>query len=253
MIELVDPDESSKFVQDEGEKTSQILISRLYKNYEEDESSILCEIHDIFSADNDNSHNCIGCNLNESIAYLVKSLSTTFPTAYHSYEIFNSFTIGAYLFIERVEHISGIIQIPENYWKSKFYPFIDIRRWTNFIKHPKAFIFVHHPEYYFEDQVEYDKLKEDKQLTVIDQEFISTYYAGSQNNRKLHKILTNKENVVVIYPSLQELATKFCDSVDTFKNLIANNQVFQEILNDKSTIEDYYDDQDLQASLPVEL
>jgi len=164
----------------------EIYTAEIYPNNE----SIMCEIHDSFQKNGDKAHNCIGCNFAEFTRLLQTSLAN-YPNVETQLESFSSALLYSYLLVERFDEIFKIVGLPEAYKKRHFQIFGKIRRWTNFLKHPKAFILVHHPVFVFENDV---KLEEsDKEIIqIIDQDFIDLYYGGDVNNAKLYNLLMLK-------------------------------------------------------------
>lgn len=194
-----------------------------------------CEIHDYF--DSENSHNCLGCNLAE-----VESQFISFLKHYKRFnsenESFTIFILLAYLIVERIEQVMKLMELPESYRHENFQTLITIRRWANFKKHPKSFMVVHHPSYIYENDPQIETIKEGK--IIIDIAFINTYYGGGSRNNELFKILDNKTNVLVVYPNIEILTQSFCLEIRKFIDLIRDNSVFRHILNQKSTIENFY-------------
>jgi len=207
-----------------------------------DGESIMCSIHDSFHKPDDKAHNCIGCNFANYTQLLHSSLQTYAEVSY-PLEAFTAAILYSYLLVERFEEIFKIIKLPEGYRQKNFQIFGTIKRWTNFLKHPKAFILVHHPEYYFMDEVTIEPDDKNKSI-IIDQEFIDTYYSGDANNSKLYSILTNKKDVFVVFPNLTDLITEFCVAQKKFIDIISKNEVFREILDGQTTLKDYFEEMD---------
>jgi hypothetical protein len=232
------PDPRDLYTQKELLNAFEIFREEIYP---EDES-IMCQIHDVFNTDNKKLHNCLGCNLADYTQLLHTALQIGVYS--HPFEAFLNTTLYCYLLIERQEEIFKIIKLPESYRLKHFQIFGAIKRWSNFFKHPKAFILVHHPKYYFEEEVTLTEA--DKKINVIiDQQFIDTYYCGDQENNNLYKLLNNKKNVYVIMPNLPDLMQRFCQSQKKFLDIISNNEVFKEILDERSTLEDYFENNKL--------
>lgn len=194
-----------------------------------------CEIHEYF--DNENHHNCLGCNLAE-----VESEYVNFLKQYKRFnsenESFTLYILLSYLLVERIELIMKLMELPESFRLQNFRTLITIRRWANFIKHPKSFMLVHHPSYIHENDPLIETIKEGK--IEINTAFIETYYNGESRNKDLFKIVENKINVLVVYPNIEELTQNFCLEIRNFIDLIRDNSVFRHILNQKSTIENFY-------------
>lgn len=219
---------------------SEIYDSQTYPNGIE---SIMCSIHNSFHSDDEKSHNCIGCNLAEYTNLLRSSLSKNEETT-DALAVFSSNIFFCYLLVERFEEIFKIVQLQDKYKQKYFQVFAKIRRWCNFLKHPKAFMFVHHPEYYFEGGVELEDTDRSGK-TMINQEFIDRYYSGSSENTKLYQILTNKKDVIVIFPNLSDIIKDFCSAQTKFIELISQNEMIKELLNGQSTLNDFYSNEDL--------
>lgn len=137
--------------------------------------------------------------------------------------------------------------MPDSYKDSHFKVFQQIRKWANFIKHPKAFILTHHPDYGFED-CGFDFGK--KFQLIINDQFVQQYYKGARNqdeqkriNKELFEKLKNKRDILVSFPDIVKLTNKLCYSIEKFVELIVRNPIYVEILNDDSTISNYFENQ----------
>lgn len=204
--------------------------------------SNLCDIHNVFKKSKGrNSHSCIACNLSETAYLLTKAIRNT-DNVENQFDAFVAFLLPAYLLVERFEEVFRIIKLPDYYELKHFQTFKQIRRWANFLKHPKAFLFVHHPSYYFDDEVEIDNSK--NEYVIINSSFIKDHYQGDKNNVKLYSTLINNDKVLVIFPNLLKLVDEFIAAQNLFRNLILNNTVFQEILTEKSVLINYFEELD---------
>jgi hypothetical protein len=216
------------------------------KAFDENETPIACKIHDAFGGMTGEHHNCLGCNFADSTRlisnYLEKSEEMT--------DIQQDFTIYIllqYLIVERMDTVLEILQIPEKYKEKHFKVFQQIRKWANFIKHPKSFILTHHPEFDFENSgYEYDR----EFSVTINEQFVETYYKGQKNpddqkktNKELYSKLKNKKDIVVIFPDIAKLTDKLCYSISKFTEIITKNEVYIEILNDETTISNYFENE----------
>jgi hypothetical protein len=204
-----------------------------------DGESIMCSIHDSFHQESDQAHNCIGCNF-ANYTQLLHSALQTYAEVSYPLEAFSATILYSYLLVERFEEVFKIIKLPDSYRLKHFQVFLKIRRWANFLKHPKAFIMVHHPEYFFENDVTIEKSDFENHI-LVNQDFVDTYYSGDTNNNKLYSLLTNKKNVYVIFPNLPDLITEFCRAQKKFINIISKNEVFREILDGHTTLRDYFE------------
>jgi len=221
------------------------LTHKIYqaRNYPKIGESLMCTIHQFFEEKSrTNKHNCIGCNLEDSSKLISNTLSVlkNYDSTFNSFVIF---TMTLYLMVERINELFQITNIPLSYRQRHFKIFDQVKKWANFFKHPKAFMFVHHPDFiYIKDFKKSDYSK--AQTTFVDDNFINTYYSGDQKNNELYRQLTNKADVVVILPNPSDLITAFCDAQEKLVNLIERNEVYREVLSEKSTLSDYFMDED---------
>lgn len=195
--------------------------------------TLFCNIHNNFQ----NGHNCVACNLNDSnrrienflLGYrLFNDVNTTFT----------NFIFLLYLQVECIFEYINIIQIPENYVQKKFQILFTVKRWANFLKHPKSFLLVHHPIWEFKKDVNVF-INDNK--PVIDTEFVKKFYVGDSKNKELLKLLSNKEDLTVLFPNPIELIEDFCQAQKRFADLISKNQFVRDVLNDKATIIEFYE------------
>jgi hypothetical protein len=208
------------------------VAKKLFRN---NNQPLSCSIHEIFeSGDN---HNCIGCNLAKSEVHFVNFLKRN-RSFTEKNETYIQFILFSYLIVERIYEIFKIIQMNESYKNEHFKTFTLIKRWANFYKHPKSFMFVHHPYYTFENHPDFNEQK--KNMIIVDSNFILKYYNGDSKNTELYNLLTNKKDVLVIFPNIEELTKLFCLEIIHFVDLLRNNSVYRYILSQKSTYENYY-------------
>lgn len=98
---------------------------------------------------------------------------------------------------------------------------------------------VHHPIWDYNKDV---NVFVNKKKPIIDTEFVKKYYAGDSKNKELSKQLSNKEDLIVLYPNPFELITEFCNAQNKFAQLISKNQLVKEILDDTATLKEYFDE-----------
>lgn len=218
------------------EKCAEIFENLIYPD--ENQDGLMCKIHDAFGSTKSKHHNCLGCNLDSSTHHLYMFL--------YQREKHNDLELSAttyillmYLLIERVNTIFEIIGLPEAYRLKHFHVFQKITKWANFIKHPKAFVLCHHPMFVTENYIDLTKMKKSAKL-VVDTAFVFKYYSGDNNKKELFEHLANQADVLVIYPDFSNLTTEFCNSLIKFVQLIERNEVYRDILNDKTTIFNYF-------------
>ncbi|MGB6036422.1 MAG: hypothetical protein WBG42_09135, partial [Cryomorphaceae bacterium] len=69
------------------------------------------------------------------------------------------------------------------------------------------------------------------------------YYSGEDKNKYkvLVKELRNNKNVTVVFPDLPRLTSEFCEACKVFIQIIKENKAYREILNDLTTLENYFE------------
>ena len=203
----------------------------------------MCKIHDAFGSRKDERHNCLGCNFADS-TNLIKSYLSRYKSFDGLNEVSTIYILTLYLLVERMEVVFNLISLSQTYKDKHFKVFQRIRKWANFLKHPKSFILVHHPNFIVSDWYEFDK--NDYQV-VIDDLFIDKYYKGESDpskqyktNEELLNILKLKNNIIVVYPNFLTLTKNLTFAMNHFVKLITKNEIFIELLNDTATIDKYF-------------
>jgi len=190
------------------------------KAFDENETPIACKIHDAFGGLNGEHHNCLGCNFSDS-TWLISNYLKKYEEMTDIQQDFTIYILLQYLIVERMDTVLEILQVPEKYREKHFKVFQQIRKWANFIKHPKSFILTHHPEFDFENSgYEYEK-----EFSVkINEQFVETYYKGQKNpednkrtNKELYNKLKNKKDIIVMFPDIATADSSFkCNRVRGF-------------------------------------
>jgi len=198
----------------------------------------VCGLHEIFETNDSMHHNCIGCNMADSVTHVLMFLKT-----YNGQEriqfSYMTFIIICYLLVERIDTIFDIIKLDEEYRSENFKVLSTIRRWANFIKHPKAFVMTHHAEYTFVGSPKNKALHEHASV-VVDRPFVDKYYTGDKHDTELFKKIENKENILVVFPDIISLTNDLCMALDNTIALIKDNSVYRQSLNKRSTFLDYW-------------
>lgn len=231
------------------EKVLDIFVVAHYCGQDDDDKeydTLFCNIHSNFTQ----GHNCVACNLNSSNR-LIQIFLLEYKNFYDSKLIFTNFILLLYLQVEVCNEYFNIMSIPENYRLKHFQIFQEVKYWANFLKHPKGFMLVHHPNWSFEGRISkrFPESKLKKSNPMLDSEFIKKYYSGDKNNNELYKILIRKENLDVIFPNPINLITKFTEAQKKFAEIISKNEIVREMLNDKTTLEEYFSQTEDNASL----
>ncbi|WP_299155866.1 hypothetical protein [uncultured Christiangramia sp.] len=221
------------------EKVFDIFVDANYQN----DSTLFCSIHNSFNR----GHNCIGCNL-DSNNRRIENFLIQFKYFSDINLTFTSFILLLYLQVECITEYFKIIEIQERYRTKHFQVFTLIKRWANFLKHPKAFMLVHHPNWSFENRIFADayvkKLYKNTNPT-IDSSFINRYYNSDKNNKDLYRKLEKKEDLLVMFPDPIEIIKDFTNAQIKFVELISENSIARELLEDQTTIEKHFN-QDLE-------
>lgn len=222
------------------EQVLDIFVVTHYCDQDDDEKeydTLFCNIHSNFTG----GHNCVACNLNSSNK-LIQNFLLEYKNFHDAKLSFTNFILLLYLQVEVCNEYFNIMSIPENYRLKHFQVFQEVKHWANFLKHPKGFMLVHHPKWTFEDRISksFPKSKLKKSNPFLDSEFIKKYYSGDKNNNELYKILIRKEDLYVEFPNPVNLITKFTKAQKKFVEIISKNEIVREMLNDKTTLEQYF-------------
>ncbi len=147
---------------------------------------------------------------------------------------------------ERMLDVFEIVCLPQDYRVRNFGAFIRFRRWANFFKHPKAFAWmVHHPEYTYENSPHSIPFVKDASYKKVNDDFVKKYYANEKNSKGLTgQFSAHKNKVVVVLPDIETLTSDICTCLEKFVEIVSENKVYREILDEKSTIVNYFSQQD---------
>lgn len=235
---------SEKYTTDQFKECYEIFVSELY---DKDGYANVCVLNTVFGNKGDDSHNCLGCNFSEYSDIIKRYLSKHETLDSVQYD-FTVYILLLYLLVERMEVIIEILQIPSVYKDKHFKVFQRVRKWANFIKHPKSFVLTHHPLYDFDNSGSgYEK---DKSLIIINDNFVDCYYKGQvsiedkkKNNIELLSKLKNRNNILVLFPNIPTLTKNVCYASNKFITLISENPIYAEILKDDTTISNYFENE----------
>ncbi len=205
-----------------------------------DDVPAMCQLHDVFGTMESDHHNCLGCNFADSIQ-LIKAFLKTFKSQENIHYSYSTYLMLCYLLVERIDTMFNIIQLNEDYRTEHFKILLAIRRWANFIKHPKAFLLTHHAEYTFHNSPKNGALT-DNATAVIDRTFVDKYYSNDDKNNELYKELENKENVLVVFPDANHVTEELCAAINKSVEVVRDNAVYKDVLAKRSTFLDYWFD-----------
>ena len=224
------------------QRSIEIFNKKMYTPEPGSSENLVCSLNDAFQDYHTKGHNCLGCNLQDDVNLISHFLKSA--TIYDEiHQTFRVYVMTLYLLVEKYFEIKKIIGLPQEYKQSEMEVFNTIKLWANFFKHPKAFILVHHPEFYFDTKDLRKHINKENGHKIIDIDFLNKYYKGEDANKYKNLIseLKNNPNVKVIIPRLDKLTEQFCNASKMFICIIKENKVYREMLNDISTLENYYD------------
>jgi hypothetical protein len=209
---------------------------------------LMCRIYDKYAGPGDANHNCLGCNFDDLTDQVSKFLLVASKNTV-DFDLHHQFSIYAFLLNtcwERITDVFDILGVPDGYRCRHFAPFIRVRRWANFFKHPKTFGWmVHHPHYSVENSDDHNQLSADVgRHRFIDDEFLKKYYSSdaTKNAGKLRGEFIGFEcSTVVVIPDVAQLTKEICHCLDQFVEIITENPIYVEMLNDTSTIKNFYE------------
>jgi hypothetical protein len=202
---------------------------------------LMCRIYDVFAGPEDRNHNCLGCNFDELTDQVFKFLFICSQNKglFSLQQAFSIYVLLLNGIWERIRDVFDIIKLPEGYRVRYFSPFVKIRRWANFFKHPKSFAWlVHHPIYTIENS-EHSKQYVNNKFLRIDDEFVKEYYASEKAQGLTKKFEGVGDKVVIFLPDIISLTKDICSSLEKFIEIVTENPVYREILDEKSTLVDY--------------
>jgi len=206
--------------------------------------SLYCDIYSAFEKYNQTKrnntslivHNCIGCNFEEGALAINYFLETNKNCTNVQYYL-NLYSFLFYAQAERLAVIYKEIGFTNN--KSDFdweaFPNLQlIKYWANFFKHPKSYMFLHHPLYFLET----DPHKPNFNISpIIDNNFVKQFYRAGSDNNQLRQILENKENATVFFPDLIEMTKTLCEEFEKIIGVISSDKSALERLDGYTTVD----------------
>ena len=206
---------------------------------------MMCGIYEAYSGPDQVNHNCLGCNLDAITAQIAKFLRAAAGghTGFSAEESFSVFAFLINTLWERINDVFDVVAVPEGYRKRHYEAMYRMRRWANFFKHPKEFGWlVHHPQYLFEGTPEAGKaLAKDSGLLVIEEAFLKKYFSAERVKGLAKEFNGNENKVVVLLPDVASVTEKICVCLANFVEVVTKNPVYYEILNDRTTLTNYFD------------
>jgi hypothetical protein len=210
----------------------------LYSQQENEQFPIVCRLHEVLKPDVSTGHNCLGCNLAD-LTNAFDSVLKGLTSCEDLQAAFSTYFMWLNVFVERYNFLLDRLGVPEEYRRKTFPCFTTIKHWANFQKHPKAFLFVHHPKYGCGAA---GVVVAHTDSITIDQAFVDKYYCGGKHNESLFAKLKNATQVAVDYPDPTKLIEEFCAQSSAFISLVKENPIYQKLLADVSTHPEYFVD-----------
>lgn len=215
-----------------------------------DGRSFACKVWDIMTQGNENTDNCLGENFNQLISTIINDFFENYnPSKNTKMEFyFTTYILWLYLVVERIDFVFDVVN-KDN--KSKLFSDLKaknfltcqlIKKWANFIKHPKEFIFSHSPQYVMEE--EGMGIDNKNEFIVIDTDFIKKHYTKSDSGVAT---LENCNKALVLVPDLVLLTKDFCRELNFFFDFICDNKIVSDYLREKTTLEYYYEEENIES------
>lgn len=208
---------------------------------EKDCSYLFCDLHDKEYLGNHNgNHVCLACTLDDSVGkldrFLTEATELDNDDDSNIEYLFTSYILLLYLTVEKLHTIFKTIGISYDFVQENWPVLIEIRKWANFVKHPKGFLFTHHPSYFFE----YEKLVEKEKYQILDFDFIKRFYFREDEKKFKQTIIevANKKNIAVELPDPERMTNEFVEVCKAFCEKIKLNEHFKSILKNKVIIDE---------------
>lgn len=211
--------------------------------------SSACKMWDVMTDKKDNHENCLGENFNQ----LIQTIKDDFFENYTPSQTtkldfyFTTYILWLYLIVERIDFVFDVVnkdnksKLFSDFKENNFKTSQLIKKWANFIKHPKEFIFSHWPQYIMEgSDIE---IANENQTVIINADFVKKHYTKSDSRISE---LENCDSVIVSVPELSNLTTEFCKELNAFFDFICDNKIVSDFLRKKTTLEYYYETNDTQ-------
>lgn len=169
-------------------------------------------------------HNCLPCNLADGANLIQYFLKNNLNCENIRFFI-NTYSIILYQQAERF----GVIYCQLDYRTNKnefdwsLFPNLQkIKYWANFFKHPKSFMFIHHPTFHIENYQDNPNFMFDG---YVNSEFVKKYFSGPKFNLQLESLLLNKD-FKVFFPDLIDFTKLICDESENLINTILSNEEY---------------------------
>lgn len=226
-------------------RCAEIFKSMLFEAQADGSRSVsnACKVYDALVGDCFARQDCIGENFNQLLHQIADEWFSQYRPGNHLAYYLCNYVLLLNLCVERVDQIFEVIdkggksKIFQDYRHKTFPTLQRIRRWANFFKHPKEFLFTHWPQYRDANAVQ----ETTANTVVIDDAFVAKYYANGDTRPSA---LQNNPGVIVAVPDLVGMTTTFCAEMNAFFQFICRNDLVADFLRQRSTIELIYGEGD---------
>ncbi len=157
-------------------------------------------------------HNCLGCNFEEGCMNVLDFLKE-FEGTEKTRTYLTVYTLLFYTLAERLAVVYqelGVVNGKQFDWQ-QFPVLRNIKHWANFFKHPKAYMFLHHPGYFLENDPDRPNFMINGEVDTV---FVDSFYRAGADNIKLRSLFENKKGWNIIFPDLLQMTKDLCDEVD---------------------------------------
>lgn len=201
---------------------------------------VFCILHhsEYLGKHDSKSHACLGCNLNTSLEFIYRFLKQNKSKKDIEYT-FTNFTLLIFLLVEKLTTIFRVIGITQEYVEINWTVLVEMRKWANFVKHPKGFLFSHHPVYNFEPDDIPKKYRNHKKITF--KNLVEPLYKREDENKFKETInqFANKKDLIVIIPDPERICKELNIVCWEFCKKIKDNEHFKQILKETSVLDNY--------------
>lgn len=184
-------------------------------------------------------HNCLACNLDQDFGYIIKFLNETRKPFSDKDHIRYTFSIFIQLMNNCVEKMIAVLKVIHiKDYLTKWPVLWEIKRWTNFIKHPKLFLYTHHPEFLFNDQL-YNE-PNNNTSDILAYPFVSDFFTNEKFEiAQLKSKVQNRGGLTVVLPNLVRVSKEYIFFCYQVLQLIEQSPDYKNDLRNISTLENF--------------
>ena len=194
-------------------------------------------------------HECAWANLLESINLLVSFNNTLEDSNMNVNELWRINTLLLHVITQELHFILETSGLSHTYMQSSFEAIYSVKRYTNFLKHPKARLFLYKPTMIYakssvNDPNIYAKLLDEVKASsgnvlVVSTNDIKKYYSREDRNRDLNLLTewSKKEGAYIVLPSIVDLTKDVIECIGDIKILFEENPILSRQLSVYSSVE----------------